>query len=227
MKCGSFGRESSTLLAITSSGALSCKILSRNTSLSPSSSNSKAPPEQDIPLKIPKKSKLYVEQVERERKNGTEMHRIFQRELYKMRLATARAYVAIISDPEGPLSFTNGTSIRLGAEVMGIGPVFRLQLSVENTGKRTLLNLPITFTYNAHLYQLDKGELTVRFIFSHLQVPVLVPGLIYRTDVRVECLRDSEGADVIRIIVCSPQPSSLPLITYSLSMPVSELFFDQ
>jgi hypothetical protein len=50
------------------------------------------PPEQDIPLDIPKKTKLYIEQTARERDSATEMHRIFQRDLCKLRLSTARSY---------------------------------------------------------------------------------------------------------------------------------------
>lgn len=52
----------------------------------------------DIPLNIPKKTKLYVEQTQRERDHATEMHRHFQRDLCKLRLTTARAYVKIIKD---------------------------------------------------------------------------------------------------------------------------------
>jgi hypothetical protein len=36
------------------------------------------PPEQDIPLNVPKKTKLYVEQTQRKRDQATEMHRLFQ-----------------------------------------------------------------------------------------------------------------------------------------------------
>ncbi len=50
---------------------------------------------QDIPLNVPKKTKLYVEQTQRERDSGVDMHRIFQRELCKLRLNTARAYVKV------------------------------------------------------------------------------------------------------------------------------------
>ena len=44
---------------------------------------------------MPKKTKLYVEQTQRERDAGVDMHRIFQRELCKLRLNTARAYVKV------------------------------------------------------------------------------------------------------------------------------------
>ncbi len=47
---------------------------------------------------MPKKTKLYVEQTQRERDQATEMHRLFQRDLCKLRLTTARSYVKVITD---------------------------------------------------------------------------------------------------------------------------------
>jgi Bardet-Biedl syndrome 1 protein len=53
---------------------------------------------QDVPLNVPKKTKLYVEQTQREREQAVDMHRIFQRDLCKLRLSTARAYVRVLTD---------------------------------------------------------------------------------------------------------------------------------
>ena len=44
---------------------------------------------------MPKKTRLYVEQTDREREQAGDMHRVFQRELCKLRLATSRAYVKV------------------------------------------------------------------------------------------------------------------------------------
>jgi hypothetical protein len=51
-----------------------------------------------MPLQIPKKTRLYVEQTQREREQALDMHRIFQRDLAKLRLTSARAYVKILTD---------------------------------------------------------------------------------------------------------------------------------
>ena len=61
--------------------------------------------DQDIPLNVPKKTKLYVEQTQREREQAIDMHRIFQRDLCKLRLSTARAYVKVLTD--GQVSYSN------------------------------------------------------------------------------------------------------------------------
>ena len=59
-------------------------------------------PEQDVPLSIPKKTRVYVEQTKREREKASEMHKGFQRDLCKLRLSTARAYVKTITTiPQG------------------------------------------------------------------------------------------------------------------------------
>jgi Bardet-Biedl syndrome 1 protein len=100
MLFGQYGREEASLVLVQKSGALSLKILKRTASLEAISEAAGPPPEQDIPLNIPKKTKLYVEQTQRERDHATEMHRHFQRDLCKLRLTTARAYVKIIKDAQ-------------------------------------------------------------------------------------------------------------------------------
>lgn len=55
-------------------------------------------PEQEVPLDVPKKTRLYVEQTQREREHAVDMHRVFQRDLVKMRLETARALVKVLTD---------------------------------------------------------------------------------------------------------------------------------
>lgn len=47
---------------------------------------------------VPKKTRLYVEQTQRERDCASDMHRTFQRDLAKLRLTTARAYVKVLTD---------------------------------------------------------------------------------------------------------------------------------
>jgi hypothetical protein len=49
-------------------------------------------------LQVPKKTRLYVEQTQREREQAADMHRVFQRDLARLRLTTARAYVKILTD---------------------------------------------------------------------------------------------------------------------------------
>eukprot|EP01027_Heterolobosea_sp_BB2_P010349 GEZU01015192.1.p1 GENE.GEZU01015192.1~~GEZU01015192.1.p1 ORF type:complete len:217 (+),score=39.72 GEZU01015192.1:36-686(+) len=213
MKFGTYGRENNTLILTYRSGGMTIKILPRHANLDFGKVASGPPPEQDIPLNVPKKSSLYIEHAQRERDFGVEMHRVFQRELCKLRLATARAYVKILTDGQGPLSYTVGSSMRLTAQVQGLGPLFKIKLSIQNTGTKHLSNVPIIFSYNQEIYNIKSATITV---------PVLVPSLQYKVEVPVECVDDSVGADAIKVFVCNPN-SSIPIITAIVNMPLPDM----
>eukprot|EP00662_Eupelagonemidae_sp_cell21_P026664 gene26664-65942_t len=188
-----------TLIITVKSGSVMIKMLPRTASLEHC---------QEIPLKVPKKTKLYSDgrletQTQREKDFGIEMHRVFQRDLCKLRLQTARAYVKILTDGQGPLSYTAGSSLRLTAHVQGLGPLFKIKLNIQNTGTKSLTAIPIVFTYNKAIYMMWKPMMVI---------PVLVPSLVYNYEVAVRCIDESAGSDVIRVYVCS-STSSVPIIT--------------
>ena len=147
-------------------------------------SSSGPPSEQDVPLAVPRKTRLYVEQTQREREQGVDMHRIFQRDLCKLRLSTARAYVKVLTDGQGPISYVAGSSLRLNAQVQGFGPHFSLQLGVQNTGAKAVRDLPITLSMDDSLYAAERTQLLV---------PLLVPGLTYQYTVGLTCLAPEAG----------------------------------
>eukprot|EP01062_Namystynia_karyoxenos_P062724 TRINITY_DN55601_c0_g1_i1.p1 TRINITY_DN55601_c0_g1~~TRINITY_DN55601_c0_g1_i1.p1 ORF type:complete len:654 (+),score=207.43 TRINITY_DN55601_c0_g1_i1:92-1963(+) len=213
LKFGRYGREDATLVIVTRNGAVIIKMLPRTASLEPNRQVvAGPPPEQDVPLRVPKKTRLYLEQTQREKDFGIEMHRVFQRDLCKLRLQTARAYVKILTDGQGPLSYTAGSSLRLTAHVQGLGPLFKVKLNIQNTGTKSLTAIPIVFTYNRSIYEIRKPTLTI---------PVLVPSLVYNYEVPVRCIDEAAGSDVIRVYVCS-STGSVPIITALVNMPLTD-----
>jgi Bardet-Biedl syndrome 1 protein len=78
------------------------------------------------------------------------MYWIFQRDLCKLRLSTARAYVKVLTDGQGPMSNSSGNSIRLNATVQGLGPLFKIRLALQNTGTRPLYDIPVMLTAGAY-----------------------------------------------------------------------------
>ena len=75
MRFGNFGREESCLMINTASGGLHAKVLSRQANLNGTSLRPGPPIEQDIPLNVPKKTKLFLELTQREKDQGVQMHR--------------------------------------------------------------------------------------------------------------------------------------------------------
>lgn len=159
-----------------------------------------------------KKTKLYVEQTSREREQAIDMHRTFQRDLCKLRLSTARAYVNLLGAGHGPMSSMGGTQVRLNAQVIGMGPQFKILVRVHNAGVHALYDVPLMATTNQALYQLSKP-------CSYL--PILVPQQIYIVDVPIFCTNENGGTDCVRLFLCA-QNTNVPIISAIVNMPISE-----
>jgi len=217
MRCGRYGREDMCLAVAHKSGAMSVRVRRRNRATSVTASgDGDAPAEQEVPLNLPKKTKLYVEQTQREREQATDMHRIFQRDLSKLRLASAQAYVKLITDGNGLMSHSRSASVRLTVQVQGLGPLFKMLLRVQNMGRRVLMDVPIAFGYEQDLYMMP---------VSSLHIPVLIPGALYQYEVVVHSVDAGGATGIIRVHICN-RNSSTPLISAVVSMPLSEVFFD-
>lgn len=213
MRFGSYGREAATLIMAHKSGAIVIKMLQRNADLDAMSGPIGPPPEQDIPLEIPKKTKLYVEQMEREREQAIDMHRMFQRDLCKLRLHTARTFVKLMYGGEAPLSSAGEAALKVDAKVQGLGPVFRVVLTLKNMGEEPEEGLAFTIIYNTEIYKLSA---------SAGMVPLLLPGVPYEAEVTAECIDPTGAADALRITVCELD-SVLPVMTAIVNMPPCEI----
>merc|ERR1712136_266193 len=194
MKLGTFGREEGSMVLSFKSGALMVKILQRNANLEVSSATPGPPVEQDIPLDVPKKTKLYVEQTSRERDQAIDVHRTFQRDLCKLRLSTARGYVNLLGTGHGPMSSMGGAQVRLNAQVVGMGPQFKVVVRVQNAGAHALYDVPLMCTSNPTLYRLSKP-------CSYF--PNLVPQQSYIAEIPITCINENGGTDCVRVFLCS------------------------
>jgi|TARA_B110000967_G_scaffold154535_2_gene159171 hypothetical protein len=83
------GREENALAIVTKNGSVTVKIMPRRADLSAGSAGngnndaSNGPEDHSIPLAVPKKTKVYVENAARERLVGKEMHQTFQKDLQR------------------------------------------------------------------------------------------------------------------------------------------------
>ncbi|XP_069501037.1 BBSome complex member BBS1 [Ambystoma mexicanum] len=210
---GRYGREDNTLIMTTKGGGLIIKILKRTAVFEEKDTTPGPPLAQSIKLSIPKKTKLYVDQTLRERENAVAMHRVFQMDLYRLRLMAARAYVKALESSMSPVSATLLEPLRINAVVHGIGPTFKLTLHIQNTSaNRPSINLLVSFLYDERLYAIKR---------SFFKVPLLVPGLNYPIETFVDCLSDKGISDIIKVFVLR-EGKSAPLLTAHISMPVSE-----
>eukprot|EP00794_Sanderia_malayensis_P020242 gene20242-22224_t len=191
MQFGRFGREDGALVMTTKGGGLLVKILKRTANFEGKDLSPGPPASQSQKLNVPKKTKLFVDQALRERGNAAAMHRVFQQDLYRLRLKTARSYVHAITTSLNPLSTSLHDPVKLSVQVQGIGPAFKLIMNIENTSSETpSSNLLISFQYDHSLYNIAT---------SLIQVPLLIPGLSYVYDTLVNCISDKGISDKIRV----------------------------
>uniref|UniRef100_A0A9J8DM54 Bardet-Biedl syndrome 1 n=1 Tax=Cyprinus carpio carpio TaxID=630221 RepID=A0A9J8DM54_CYPCA len=188
---GRYGREDGTLIMTTKGGGLIVKILKRTAVFDDRDSAPGPPIAQSIRLNVPKKTKLYVDQTLRERENAVAMHRAFQMDLSRLRLAAARAYVKALESSLTPMSASLTEPLKMNAVVQGLGPSFKLTLNIQNTAScRPVMNLAISFLYDENLYSMRT---------AFFKIPLLVPGLNYPIDTFVECLSDKGISDIIKV----------------------------
>lgn len=186
MRFGQYGREGNTLVLASRSGALTFKMIKRTATFEPpqgstqQQSSSAALPEADVPLAVPKKTRLYLDQTQRERDAAVDMYRIFQRDLCKLRLTTARAYVKAVGDAGGGAAASAGGSIagtgsgastgpiqlRLNCIVQGLGPRFKLKLDLQNAGSAPVPDVVLVFQFDRAVYHMEAPV---------MRVPMLLP----------------------------------------------------
>eukprot|EP00603_Paraphysomonas_imperforata_P008422 CAMPEP_0114427968 /NCGR_PEP_ID=MMETSP0103-20121206/8665_1 /TAXON_ID=37642 ORGANISM="Paraphysomonas imperforata, Strain PA2" /NCGR_SAMPLE_ID=MMETSP0103 /ASSEMBLY_ACC=CAM_ASM_000201 /LENGTH=599 /DNA_ID=CAMNT_0001597133 /DNA_START=109 /DNA_END=1908 /DNA_ORIENTATION=- len=251
IRFGLYGREDNTLVIVHGrGGAITIKIMRRSADMDSSGGFNLAtgpPPEQDIPLQIPKKTKLFVEQTQREREQAPDIHRAFQRDLCKMRLETARAYVKTLTT-DGATSMGMGGStgsvlggnhpeIRIHAQVKGLGPRFMLSVYLQNAGQQPVLGSVLLFSFDAQLYQFGYGSNIVEpddndfsgskksGNASHakqcISVPILLPGPRHAVEAELLSIDPNGRAGTVMILLANVR-TSVPLLSATVKMPVSE-----
>jgi len=149
------------------------------------------------------------------------MHRTFQRDLCRIRLTTAKAYVKIITNGEAGVSMGGGgggaTSVRMNATVVGLGPAFKLKVELTNGGGKSLEKMDLVVAYSSKFYKSESPA---------VKVPLLLPNVANHFEVELRCVHEDGAADPVRVVLLNPK-SSVPLYSGVVTMPMSELDDDE
>ena len=257
MRFGQYGREANTLVLVSRAGSLTFKMLKRTASFEPparaagggssggaggAAAAAGPPPEQDVPLAVPKKTRLYLELTQREREASGDIYRVFQRDLVKLRLLTARAYAKVLRDglsvgdggaASSLLPRTSGTAagagagaapapatsvqLRLSCAVRGLGPRFKISLDLMQSvqaGAQPLFNVSVALVYAAAFYHMERPLLVL---------PIMLPGVHYFPQFDITCVDPLGAADTVRAVVCVGPGGGQPSISAQVAMPLSAI----
>ncbi|KRX04415.1 WD40-repeat-containing domain [Pseudocohnilembus persalinus] len=215
MKFGPFGREDGTLILVYKNKGLDIKMLIRQFNVQNyiNQALQNEQNQEEKPLALPKKTKLFIENSLREIDDPVSMHKVFQKDLMKMRLKTAQTYLNLLNDGNFQNMLANEANLRLQADVRGLGPLFRIELKVVNLSNEPMTGLQIMYTYDQSIFKIKKSVNMISF---------LMPNISYPIEISVENIDENGTGDTIKILVCK-QGQSTPLIGALVPMPMSEL----
>jgi len=103
-------------------------------------------------------------------------------------------------------------------QVMGIGPKFLIKISLQNSGNQPILNSKLLFIYDDELYAIGYSKRSVPVI----SVPILLPGPKHSVETEVMNI-DPQGKAGQVVILMHQSGSSLPKLSVTVKMPLSEL----
>jgi len=101
----------------------------------------------------------------------------------------------------------------LQANVEGIGPMFKIKLSLENMSKIPAIDMRISFSYDQRLYHIFNTQ---------AKIPFLVPGGAIIKNINLLSIDENGVNDIIKIFIYQPTKQK-PLTGAIISMPISEI----
>lgn len=101
-------------------------------------------------------------------------------------------------------------------QVEGIGPIFRIRITLENLDKLPAYSLKLNYGFNKLIYKLNNPPQAL---------PTLIPNIPYPVDIPVECIDENGSNDTIKIYVIDPIRTA-PIVAALVNMPISELKID-
>ncbi|KAK4876426.1 hypothetical protein RN001_012848 [Aquatica leii] len=216
---GHLGQEEHVMVISTIGGTINFKILKRTADFGINQDTGILPTTQSKPLPLPKRSKLFLEQSLRERHNAIEMHQSFQQDLVRLRLTAARTLLQINCDQSG--IGNPKEQIKLSAQVLGLGPLFTLILTLENMNSdKALIQLSAVFHCNPDIYKLS---------LYMLPIPLVPPGLSYKIENKVtDCLHNEltedateSASNIIRVFIVRNDQVQ-PVLAATINMPPTD-----
>ena len=215
IKIGMFGIIPNCVVMLGYSGAMMIKRFNNDVNLSnkkfiDSSSNDVA---NKGNLNVPKKTQLYLNLMEREKENFTDMQNVFQNDLLRIRYKAMDTYVKMLKIGNAPQNYSSSTTMKISASLEGLGPNFKLNLILDNVGNEPLYNCLLTLDYNRNIYIFDK---------ENIQLSLIMPNIPIKYSLNFKNISETGASGIIKIIVVDKLKTS-PLIQTTMKVPISEL----
>lgn len=141
------------------------------------------------------------------------MHSIFQSDLVKLRHKTLDTYVKLLLRGYAPQNYNTTSKLKLAVSLQGLGPSFKLHLSLNNTGTEVINSVDLVMQYDRDVYSFEKDTIQLGF---------LMPNVNMKYVVRFRNFSETGSSGVIRVVAVD-KGNTTPLIICNVKVPVSEL----
>ena len=162
---------------------------------------------------VPKKSPLYLDLIEREKENSFHMQNTFQNDLLRIRYKAMDSYVKMLKIGNAPQNYSSSSTIKISGSLEGLGPNFKLNLILDNSGHEPIINAVLTLDYNRKVFYFDKENIILSIIMPHVPIKYSLP---------FKNISENGSSGMIKIIIMDKFKNS-PLIQSTIKVPVSEL----
>jgi hypothetical protein len=95
------------------------------------------------------------------------MHQIFQNDLTKLKYKSLDTYVKMLKIGNAPQNYNTTSKIKLAASLQGLGPNFKLHLTVDNVGEEVITGVDMILEYDYKVLSFTTENLKV-FIYNYL-----------------------------------------------------------
>lgn len=150
------------------------------------------------------------------------MHQNFQTDLVKLRHKTLDTYVKLLKIGNAPQNYSTTSKIKLACSLQGLGPNFKLLITVDNAGDEVHYNCDLLIEYDKNIFKFSKEHLSVKLnFFNPKQLGVLIPNAPTKYAIKFRNISQMGNAGNIKVYIVD-KDRTVPLITSTLKVPISE-----
>jgi len=124
---------------------------------------------------------------------------------------------------QGGSGGSSNPRIRISVQVQGLGPNFTLKVWLQNTSQTTVTHSKLLLAFDADKYEMGHGKENGPTVQA-VPVQMLLPGPRHLVEVPLRCITEGAAGEVL-VLLTSAVSGSLPLVSASVKMPLSEMDF--
>ena len=213
MKFGQYGINEDCLVLFSYTGSLIIKSFGKDFKFSKLLYDDETNQDEEGKLLIPKKNLLYLDLMDREKDICINMQNIFQNDLLRLRYKAMDTYVKMLKIGNAPQNYSSSSTMKVSVSLEGLGPNFKLNLILDNSGTEPIFNGILTIDFNRKIYYFDKESIILSIIMPHIPI---------KYSLNFKNISESGSSGMIKIIIVDKFQNA-PLIQTTIKVPVSEL----